>query len=251
MERGHRGRLKLLIKRSLPLDDDEVDEYIAAWKQLLDAKDAAEPREPQRHSEAKGATEPHELQRRLFDHMYGNLDVLDNKTNSLIQMTGILVAAYAVILDKLHLDIVAAQYITLGVCYAAYAILLCLKVIWVHWSSRDDLEDAHEHMASLIRVRTARTVEFRRAWTFSAISLVSLVVLLLYAVAQRPDVSKATPAFIASAYPLVVYAPYLALVHLIAVYAYDNLLIGYRRRPGQPAIAAKPPHPARQRRLPR
>ncbi|HEX3651881.1 MAG TPA: hypothetical protein VHU18_03560 [Rhizomicrobium sp.] len=194
----------LLIKQGLPTNYGTTAEYITSWKRLLDANEVES---------------SHELQRRLFDHLYGNLDVLDNKTNSLIQLTAILVAAYAfvVALPALRGDPLARSFFVLGVVYAAVAVLLCLRVIWVHWSSRDDLENAEKHMKSLLNVRTRRTLRFRRAWTFTAISLLSLAIILLDMTVMK--------------FPLVLarLIPYFIIGHLLVIYVYDEVVIRITR----------------------
>lgn len=190
----------LIIKNGLPNDKKAVSQYIDAWCHLIDTD---------------RSIAPHEVQRRLFDHMYGNLDILDSKTNSLIQLTAILVAAFAFVatMPQHRFDEPARALFVLGIIYAATAALLCLQVIWVHWSSLDDLDNAQQHMESLIQVRTRRTVRFRRAWTFAAVSLGALALLLLHETIFKIPISIG---------PLV---GIVAFVHIGIVFAYDDLII--------------------------
>ena len=72
----------LFIWKGLPLGEQPGDSaYIAAWRELLEENEK----------------DTHALQRALFSHMYENLNILDAKAHSLIQLTGILVAAYVVV----------------------------------------------------------------------------------------------------------------------------------------------------------
>lgn len=190
----------LLIKRGLPSDDAAIRSYIDTWRNLIDGNE--------KHA-------PHEVQRRLFEHLYENLNILDGKTNSLIQLTAILFAAYAFVatMPSHRFDAPARSLFLLGVVYAAVAVGLCLQVIWVHWSSKDDLENAQQHMISLIVVRTRRTILFRRAWTFAAISLLSLALLLLHEIIVK--ISYSLDFIVAS----------ICVAHLSTVFLYDDIAI--------------------------
>lgn len=215
----------LIIRDGLPENEQEVIAYIESWRVLLGVKGGVK-HDADNKGGAKDDADKHELQLRLFEHLYGNLDALDNKTNSLIQMAAILAAAYTFVLipysdvlsaHSVHYDRSAAWLFAMGVSYAAIAIYLCLRVIWVHWSSRSDLDNAEEHMKSLIGVRTQRTIRFRRAWTFSAISLAALIVLLLYE-------------NLGTRYSFEWVVPIVVAAHLILIYLFDVIVL-LRRRP--------------------
>lgn len=158
-------KLTRLIKAGLPLGAQEVDKYIAAWNSLLDAPEVNE----------------HELQRAMFDHMYGNLGVLDSKANSLVQLTGILVATYTVALSLLAKVLRWSEILafSVGISYSVIAAVLCMLVIWVYWSGNDEIDDSDAHLRTLIRIRNGRTINFRRAWTFCLASILILLFLVL------------------------------------------------------------------------
>jgi hypothetical protein len=195
----------LWIKASLPIDEPGIQSYISAWSRLL---------------KQTGRSTPVDVQRSLFEHLYDNLNVLDTKTGILISLNGILIASYVFILSPKDTQVwnVDAPAFLLAVAYSTFAIVLCMTVIWVHWSSRTNFEHADEHMHALIKLRTRRTIEFRRAWTFTAISLVALLVLMANRFLLREQLDLTWPA--------------VAIVglHLLMVYGYDNLVLFAQRR---------------------
>lgn len=195
----------LIIKANLPIGAKGSVSYISAWTALL------------AHT---GELSERELQKSLFTHLYENLNILDSKTNSLIQLNGTLVASYVFTLSFTAMRMPKAETpaFVMGLCYAVAAILLCMRVIWVHWSSRADLRDPAAHMLALIRIRSQRTIEFRRAWTFTLISMLTLVVIILneFVINVVKDFTNIVLLF--------------STVHLFMIYVYDdlNLLLVHR-----------------------
>jgi hypothetical protein len=215
----------LYIKRSLPLSDKAIGDYIASWRRLLDVSSSfsAGWRPPASRSESSPKRlEAHEVQRQLFDHMYNNLNILDGKANSLIQLSGILVAAYSVVATAEGFNPDARILFVAGAVYAAVAVFLCLRVVWLHWSSRTDLDNGVEHMKGLIRVRNTRTIQYRRAWTFALLSLVLLIALLL-------DLKIRVWGTISATVPLDEMIALGVAAHLFAVYVYDDIVLMLRR----------------------
>jgi len=195
----------LWIKASLPVDELGIQNYIAAWTRLL---------------QETGHATPRQVQKSLFDHLYENLNVLDTKTGIVISLNGILVASYVFILapGTNRISRADAGAFLLAVLYSVVAIMLCLRVIWVHWSSRVNLRDPASHMHALIRLRTRRTIGFRRAWTFTAVSLLALVILVANQFMLSDSLDLTWPAMAVVA------------VHLSLIYAYDNLVLFAQRR---------------------
>lgn len=191
----------LLILRGLPLGNEAIKAYIGAWTSLL---------------KRTAPSNERAVQQILFDHLYSNLNVLDSKTGSLIQLNGILMAAYTIVIgpydDRLTLHTNARDLFFVGVAYATWALFRCLSVIWVHWSSTDNLRDPEQHMEKLILVRNARTIVYRRAWTFSILSLVALASLLLESLVFSTDFHVRTP--------LVA----IVITHLFLIYPYDRVV---------------------------
>ena len=121
-------------------------------------------------------------------------------------------------MTSLRLPKAASAVFVFGVAYATIAVFLCLRVIWVHWSSRADLRNSEAHMRALIRVRTQRTIEFRRAWTFCLISICALVFMLVNDFIEHWDIE---------ANYLI---PIIICVHLYVVYAHDDLVLLFTHR---------------------
>ena len=116
-----------------------------------------------------------EEQKYLFEHLYMNLDVLDNKTNSLIQFVSILVALQTAtvayfITKKLQLELV----FLIGVGFAYLAGILFLTVEQVRWLSDEDLADDKGHAFRLLKIRDKRTILYRIGWWLTVMSLAIL-----------------------------------------------------------------------------
>lgn len=204
MERGYRRRILLIFKKALPLSEESIQAYITAWKSLYGKMNSSDDRTAQRS---------------LFEHMYYNLDILDSKTSTLLQFNAILIAVYGFILPTEEIS--GAKFISsfhaIGVASALLAIILSLRVIWVHWSGVEDLEDEEQHILKLISVRNTRTIRYRRAW---ALSMISVLVLI----------SELTLEYTSSSYqPSDILSLLLASGLLFFIYIYDNLVLALRR----------------------
>jgi len=229
----------LLILKDLPLNESAEDRYISAWKTLLGG------------SKLKA----HELERDLWGHLYENLNILDGKAHSLIQLTGVLVAAYAVVLTLLmpgdhaapgnhqqsSVSVVELLVFILGSVYAAVAVFLSLLVIWVHWSSHQEIANLNAHIRTLIRIRNQRTVNFRRGWTFSGISWLMLIACTgarLFPFPHIPEIDTA----------IIVLLAVFVVGHLFMVFFYDDVILSLRlddnQLGGQIPGALRPQAPA-------
>jgi len=194
----------LLIKACLPTRARDISNYIAAWTSLL---------------KATGSSRPRQVQRALFDHLYENLNILDAKTSSLIQLNGLLITGYIfVVSGDFDLDRDSAPLFVLGLAYTVIALLLCLRVIWIHWSSRADLRDPDAHIRALIRIRSKRTIEFRRAWTFTAISIAAIVITVIDDFAYAIEFKLNLVTFVVT------------IAHFATIYLYDDLILAARER---------------------
>jgi hypothetical protein len=206
----------LIIQKGLPQSEQQVAEYVESWKKLL----------------GKESLDEHKVQQALFQHLYENLNILDGKAHSLIQLTGVLVTAYTVALALVFpsmldhskapvagLEAVTEQFVfTVGIAYASIAIFLCLLVIWVHWSNDGEIADSARHIKVLISVRNTRTRNFRRAWTFSGFSWVLLVGCILIRVQPYQP-----PLLINSFIFWTVGSG--VLLHLLLIYAWDGIML--------------------------
>ena len=139
------------ITHELPLSETERSEYIQNLRLLEDRK----------------------TQRFLFDHLYMNLDVLDAKTNSLIQFVAILAAIQTWMVGYMqeHKEMVPHVFI-IGAFLSYIAGFLFLWVKKVHWSSYSDLQNEDAHALRLLDVRNKRTVRYRIGWQLTVASLI-------------------------------------------------------------------------------
>jgi hypothetical protein len=119
----------------------------------------------------------------LFNHLYENLSILDAKSASLLQFNSILVAVFAIFLTA---DIAAAPFYVgvVGILATLTSSYLLLEVVWVHWSTSDQMAAPATHELKLLEVRKSRTILYRIAWNFSkgaVLALVAVVVLIVLA----------------------------------------------------------------------
>lgn len=114
----------------------------------------------------------------LFDHLYGCLSILDAKSSSLLSFNSIIIAVFAIFMtDELRgLEWVV---INLGMASVLAGSLLLLTVVWVHWSTTENLIDLEKHAFVLLDVRRERTIKYRLAWYFAVVSVLALGVFLV------------------------------------------------------------------------
>jgi hypothetical protein len=144
---------RLWIAHQLPQGDEEKRKYIADLKRL---------EEPQRF---------------IFTHFYGNLDVLDNKTNSLIQFSSVLVAIHIAVIGYAEgAEIALGWSMILGAVSAFCAAILFLSIETVHWSSPEDIANEEEHALRLLTIRNRRTIQYRVGWQLSVLSTLLLAI---------------------------------------------------------------------------
>jgi hypothetical protein len=166
------------IKRSLPLTEQARSKYIYAWEALLSEQIS--------DTSQNTASDRRTLQRALFEHVYNNLNVLDGKANSLISLSSMLTATFGVITSimfSLHpreqLPNLEQWSLIAGGAYAIFSSLFCVMVIPLYWSSAEELSNTTVHLHALIKIRTTRTVYYRRARALATMSLLFLIMLLL------------------------------------------------------------------------
>jgi hypothetical protein len=114
----------------------------------------------------------------LFDHLYGCLSILDSKSSSLLSFNSIIIAVFAIFMTG-ELRGVERITITIGMASVMVSCLLLLSVVWVHWSTTENLSDLESHALVLLRVRRSRTIKYRLAWYFAVGSLGALSAFLI------------------------------------------------------------------------
>ena len=119
-----------------------------------------------------------EVHQDLFNYLYSCLSILDSKSQSMLGFNSIILAVFAIFMTR---DLTSAQWIVTNVGMATILMssLLLLSVVWVHWSTTEDLADAHAHARTLLAVRNLRTLRYRLAWLLGVISLLALALVLI------------------------------------------------------------------------
>jgi hypothetical protein len=136
-------------------------------------------------------------QKLIFEHLYTNLDALDNKSNSLIQFAATLVTIYSGVIalrlydlhtavstsERYSFDLLDASLLGGAICIfiAGIAFLLVERVFW---SSVEDIANPERHARNLLNVRDHRTVQYRIGWLFSIAAYFFLMLSLLIAVVK-------------------------------------------------------------------
>lgn len=142
----------------LPRNDSEIWDHIEALRQI-------------RNQDAH---------QNLFDHLYSCLSILDSKSASLLQFNSIIIAVFTLFLTRENsLGRFGGFVVGVGMAAVIMSSLLLLWVVWVHWSTTEDLEDVDNHAFNLLKVRISRTIKYRLAWYLAVASVFSLSVFLL------------------------------------------------------------------------
>jgi len=112
-----------------------------------------------------------------FDHLYGTLSILDTKASSLLAYNSIIMAIFSIFATTLNSK--PSFPIVSGLILLLTSSGFLLFIIWVHWSTTDDLENKANHLYTLLNVRRSRTIRYRVAFILSALAMVFLFIFLL------------------------------------------------------------------------
>ena len=139
----------------------------------------------ERHVKALGTMLSAQKHQAVFDHLYETLSILDSKSATLLQFNSVLIAVFAIYLQSNTFQW-AWVWALLGLIVVLVSSCLLLLVVWVHWSSTEEMErDPDLHAYNLMQVRQERTVSYRLAWNFSVASVLILLVLAGHLVIER------------------------------------------------------------------
>ena len=105
-----------------------------------------------------------------FAFLYESLNILDGKASSLLTFNAIGLAALAIWLESIPLNLF---HLALDVAFLLLVIScgICLAIVNLHWVSTRDLEQAEERPSNLLRIRESRTVLFRWAWLLAVLAV--------------------------------------------------------------------------------
>ena len=111
----------------------------------------------------------------IFEHLYGCLSIIDQKSSSLLTFNAIGLASLAVWLGYVPLNWL---HFSLDIIFLLFLVscCLCLLVVTLHWSSVAELRDLRQQTETLLAKRDSRTAQYRRALCISSLCVVLLVV---------------------------------------------------------------------------
>ena len=118
----------------------------------------------------------------IFDHLYGCLSILDAKSSSLLSFNSIITAVFAIFMTS-RLQGIEWIAISIGMGMVLISSFLLLSVVWVHWSTTDNLANVERHAFALLAIRRDRTVRYRLAWYFAVLAMVGLSAFFLVRIA--------------------------------------------------------------------
>ncbi len=127
-----------------------------------------------------------EEHRDIFEHLYECLSILDAKSSSLLSFNSIIIAVFAIFLTR---PLSSAEWLLVngGMMTVLLSAFLLLSVVWVHWSSTPELNDAGEHGRRLLEIRNSRTVRYRISWYLAVVSLLALLGILFAGYLAGPE----------------------------------------------------------------
>ena len=115
----------------------------------------------------------------LFDHLYECLSILDSKSSSLLSFNSIIIAVFAIFMTGGSLSGGQWVVIAVGMASVLASCLLLLWVVWIHWSTTENLSDLEIHALVLLNVRRTRTIIYRVAWYLAVAAVLCLSVFVV------------------------------------------------------------------------
>lgn len=125
----------------------------------------------------------HQANAALHSHLYENLTILDTKANVLASSASIFTAALGIILSNSaqHWDKFIVIYLALSTCVSIISVLLVISVVFVAWSTPDQLDepDLDSLVRHLVDIRNCRTRRYIFAWILHIIVVLSSLSIIL------------------------------------------------------------------------
>lgn len=151
----------------------QVVQVFSLYSQLPTGRD-----ELRKHIESLSRMANQREHQELFSHLYECLSILDSKSSSLLSFNSIIIAVFAIFMTG---ELVWFEWIAVSVGMATILVscLLLLWVVWIHWSTTENLANPENHALVLLDVRRGRTIQFRLAWYLAVTSVICLIVFLL------------------------------------------------------------------------
>lgn len=116
----------------------------------------------------------------LFKFLYENLNIVDQKASSLLQYNSVIFATIAIFYVFSTHNLILAMFYLYSMVLILISSILCLNVVWIHWSCTEDFANADNHIDRLIFIRDKRTKCYRFAWNLSLLSALIIVISVTY-----------------------------------------------------------------------
>ncbi len=110
------------------------------------------------------------------DYLYNCLSILDTKSSALLQYDGIILAAATLAVTLSPKPSVGNLLVIVSLVLSGVSSVLCLPVIWVHWTTTSEFANEASEFLELLRHRNRRTLCYRTAWFIAQLAVFFLVV---------------------------------------------------------------------------
>jgi hypothetical protein len=136
------------------------------------------PNEIKNHTAALSKMAKDEEHKALFEHLYGCLSILDGKSASLLSFNSIIIAVFVILMTGV-LSAIESIILSSGILLVLVSSILLLNIVWIHWSTTEDLSDLGQHAIKLLKVRRDRSIRYRIAWYFSVSAIIILTLFVI------------------------------------------------------------------------
>ena len=109
------------------------------------------------------------------DYLYNCLSVLDTKSSALLQYDGIILAAATLAVTLSPRPSIGNLFVIISLVLSGLSSVLCLPVIWVHWTTTHEFADQDSEFIDLLRHRNRRTLCYRTGWLIAQLAVFFLV----------------------------------------------------------------------------
>lgn len=167
------------IYDDIRLNSASIERYIKSWAYFHFVKEAEPIADWRREDFIKHSPQAYAA---LFDHMYGNLNILDGKARALISSTSILTAILSILIFKFeHAEGFFTDCLLIATLFSLFSMFLGVLVVSLYWSTPDQLRqpDLRALVVNLVKVRNRRTICYRLAWLLHLVVMAVAFLLLL------------------------------------------------------------------------
>ena len=110
------------------------------------------------------------------DYLYNCLSILDTKSSALLQYDGIILAAATLAVTLSPRPSIGSLFVIISLVLSGISSVLCLPVIWVHWTTTREFANEDSEFLELLRHRNRRTLCYRTSWLIAQMAVFFLVI---------------------------------------------------------------------------